>query len=144
MESLLYEINKGPITPDELAILLDEFLMNNSNWDDVVYKNRVHYLYDISYLFTDDLIIHMLYFDDEILNLFFAIKDRIVYSELPKRGAIFHLLNVKEAFNYVIDKIKNHFSTSGYFMYESDLYEEVRDVDIHWITKRSTSKSAMS
>lgn len=144
MESLLCEINKGPITLDELATLLDEFLMNNSNLDDVVYKNNIYVQYKTSSLFTDDLIIRMLYFGDEIINLFFAIKDRIVYTELPKKGAGFYRLNGKEAFYDVIAKIKNYYGTSGSFMEKSDLYEEVRDVDVHWITKRSTSKSAMN
>jgi len=143
MENILHEINKVPISHLELANRLDEFLVDNHDVYRQSLTNRQNETIKFSYLFTDDLIIHILYYDDRITNLFFALKDRVMYTELPVDNPIFYSMINKESFSSIKNTLKNHSTASGYFMHNNDLYEFVENVDIHWITKRASVKSSM-
>lgn len=144
MENLLHNINKGSICFGDLAVSLDVFLMDNSTQDGVVYK---HEIFDVcpelkmGRMYTDDFVIYITYFNDEIIDTLFAIKDRLLHINFENMESTFYQLTNKEAFSNLIENLeKNHFCCS--FLCEPDLYEEINDVDIHWVTKRYNAKSA--
>jgi len=143
MENLLHEINKAPISYEELANILDAFLVDNHD----VYRQNLYDIqncpWEFSHLFTDNLIVHMMYFVDKIISLFFAFNDRMVYTNFHIDELTFFSMNSEESFDNIINTLKNrHSTTSGYFMHNNDLYEFVENVDIYWITKRSNVKSS--
>ena len=105
MENLLSEINRAPISYEELANLLDMFLVDNHD----VYRQN---LYDIrgcpwnfSQLFTDNLIVHIFYYNDEINNLFFALNDRILYTKFLDDEILFYSMIGKESFDNIINML---------------------------------------
>jgi len=143
MENLLREINsEAPISGLELANKLDEFLADNNDVYKLDLDNFRNYPWRFSYLFTDDLIIHMLYCGNVIYELLFALKDKLVYIGLFSNIQAFYRLVSEESFTDIICILETTPHTHGRFLNYNDLYEFVDNVDIHWITKRASIKSS--
>lgn len=132
MNELLDKISQ--LNNNEIVTLIDKFVQDNKNT--VV---DIGILYRRYYILGDDYIINVLYiYPSKPIIAILAIKDRFLNIRVSSNTIKYYRLNSG------LDKLKNRLHKYPYLAVNIDEIdaEKVFGVDVSWVTKRVSTKSA--
>lgn len=159
MESLFRHINESPISANRLMTILSGFIFMNPIKAQIIMRSDNIYQcmdlykdkgiicpsyslqYRISYFIKDRIFIHSVYGDLVLNKMLFVVNNRCVFVDNNYKLSFFELLT-DMAFFEIIDELMIRPNTGADFMRNNSLFEEIKNVDIHWVTKRHNTKSA--